>query len=274
MHVVEPDRFPLDSAAKYKPHPHTLDDAKKFYSRFGIENLVLVQPSIYGNDNSCMLEALRKLTPKHGRAVVGLEPKTIDRETLSKWHAIGVRGARLNLVSVGRELTDTELREELESYANILRPLGWVLQLYIPMKMAIPLEKIIPDLGVKVCVDHFGSPDLSLSVDSPGKANPYSLVGFSALIQLLRGNTWVKISAPYRLSKDPDMRDLDLVGKELVQKAPDRVVYATDWPHTRFENIDSVPFIQKCYEWCGSDDELVQKLFRTNAEELWDVESG
>lgn len=272
MHVVDPIRFPLAANAQYTPHPHTLADAKAFYSQFGIENMVFVQPSIYGNDNLCMLEALEELTPKHGRAVVGLDPKTIDRSTMEKWHALGVRGARLNLVSVGRDLNEDDLRAELESYARVLKPFNWVLQLYIPLKLAMLLVNIIPDLGVKVCIDHFGSPTLPQPFDQSRPVYPYDLPGFASLVNLLQaGNTWVKLSAPYRLSKDPILRDLDRIGKELIIKGGSRLVYATDWPHTRFENIDSVSFMEKCFEWCEGDAGLIDKLFRANAEELWDA---
>ena len=272
MHVVDPTRFPLSAAAQYTPHPHTLADAKAFYSQLGIENMVLVQPSIYGNDNSCMLEALEELTPKHGRAVVGLDPKTMDWATMEKWHALGVRGARLNLVSVGREVSEDELRVELESHARLLKPFNWVLQLYIPMKLAMPLVNIVPNLGIKVCIDHFGSPVLPKPFDSSRTVHPYDISGFASLVSLLQaGNTWVKLSAPYRFSRDSDMRDLDSVGRELIIKGGDRVVYAADWPHTRFENIDSVPFIERCFEWCEGDEATLDKLFRSNAEELWDA---
>ncbi|EXJ58372.1 hypothetical protein A1O7_05797 [Cladophialophora yegresii CBS 114405] len=273
MHVVDPARFPLAAHAQYTPKTHTLADAKAFYSRLGIQNMVLVQPSIYGTDNSCMLHALEELTPKHGRAVVGLDPNTIDHATMEKWHALGVRGARLNLVSVGRELNEDELRAELASYTRVLKPLGWVLQLYIPLVLATSLVNIVPGLGVKVCIDHFGSPGLPEHFDpSGGPIYPYDMRGFASLVNLLQaGNTCVKLSAPYRLSKDPEMRDLDAIGLELVIKGGHRVVYATDWPHTRFENVDSVPFIEKCFEWCGGDETSIDGLFRGNAEELWDV---
>ena len=272
MHVVDPDRFPLAANAQYKPPPHTLADGRAFYSELGIENSVLVQPSIYGNDNSCMLEALEELTPKHGRAIVGLDPRTIDRETMKTWHAMGVRGARLNLVSVGREVNEDELRAELENYARVLKPFNWVLQLYIPLKLAISLVNIVPELGVKVCIDHFGWPTLPQPFDSSRTIYPYDMPGFASLVSLLQaGNIWVKLSAPYRLSKDAQMRDLKSIGKELIIKGGHRVVYATDWPHTRFENIDSQLFIEKCFEWCNGDDVAIDKLFRSNAEDLWDV---
>jgi len=271
MHVVEPEKFPLHPSAKYKPHAHTLDDARTFYTQLGITNMVLVQPSIYANDNSCMLAALRELTPKHGRAVVGLDPHKIDTDTLRKWHAIGVRGARVNLVSVGREVSESDLRSELQAYARVLRPLNWVLQVYIPLHLAIPLENIVPDLGVKVCIDHFGWPSLPEPYDPSRAVDPYKLPGFESLVALLQKNTWVKLSAPYRLSKDADMRDLAPIGRELIKEGKDRVVYATDWPHTRYDDIDSVPFIERCFEWCGADNGLIEKLFKDNAEELWDA---
>lgn len=271
MHVVDPVRYKLAADAKYKPHAHTLEDAKTFYSQFGIHNMVLVQPSIYGNDNSCMLDALKELTPRHGRAIVGLDPHTIDEATLRHWHKLGVRGARVNLVSVGREVTESELRSELHAYARILKPLDWVLQLYIPLKLATPLENIVPDLGLKVCIDHFGWPTMPDPYHPTQAILPYKMPGFESLVTLLQKRTWVKLSAPYRLSKDPDMRDMDPIGQELIKEAKDRVVYATDWPHTRFDGVDSVPFIERCFEWCGNDPELVEKLFRDNAEELWDA---
>ena len=271
MHIVEPERFPLQADAKYKPHPHTLEDARAFYDNFGIKNMVIVQPSIYGNDNSCTLQALRELTPKHGRAVIQFDPKKIDEKTLRKWHEMGARAVRVNLVSVGREVTGDELRQELEQYAKVIRPLDWVLQLYIPLKLAKPLEDVIPQLGVKVCIDHFGSPALPSPYDPSKAVRPYDLPGFESLVRLLQGHTWVKISGQYRISKDPNWRDLDALGRELIKEAPNRVIYASDWPHTRFENIDSVPFIEMCYEWCGEGTGLREKLFVKNAEELWDV---
>ena len=271
MHIVEPERFPLQANAQYKPHAHTLAQAQDFYKPLGIENMVIVQPSIYANDNACTLQALRDLTSKHGRAVVQFDPAVVDSETLQEWHDLGVRGVRVNMVSVGREVSAEELRKELEAYAKVIKPYDWVLELFVPLKLVQSLEDIVPALGVKVCIDHFGWPTLPELYDPSKAIKPYELPGFESLVKLAQKQTWIKISAPYRLTKDPDMRVLDAIGRELIKECSERVVYATDWPHTRFENIDSVPFIEKCFEWCGKGTGLEEKLFRTNAEELWDV---
>lgn len=271
MHVVDPAQYPLSPKAAYTPHAHYLVDALKFESSVALANIVLVQPSIYGNDNSCMLDALKTIGPQRGRAVVGLDPATIDQETLKDWHKIGVRGVRLNLKSVRRDVVEAELQAELRQYANVIRPFDWVLELFIGLESMPILERLVPDLGVKICVAHFGAPNIPQAFDSTSQS-PYSLPGFQSLVNLLKGGkTWVKLSAPYRFAKDEDQKDIDVFGRELLKVAGHRAVFATDWPHTRFEGVDIKPFTRKCLEWCGDDDDLVYRLFRSNAEELWDV---
>ena len=274
MHVVgSTKQYPLAASAQYKPNPHSLVDYSDAIGKtLGVKNAVLVQPSIYGTDNQCLIDALRELTPAHGRGVVEVDPHTIPTSKLQEWHELGVRGLRLNLKSVGKVLSEQELQKEMSLYADVCRPLNLVLEVFLPMDMITHLESIVPDLGIKVCIDHYGAPDLP-SPFNPSTFDPHSLPGFSSLLELLKdGQTWVKISAPYRLTKDPQMRDLEVITRMLIGEANDRLVYATDWPHTRFENIDPKPFAEACIDWCDGDHSLVQKLFKTNAEELWEVE--
>jgi predicted TIM-barrel fold metal-dependent hydrolase len=279
MHVIDPDTYPLAADAQYTPMPHTLSHAMSFYSTIGgINSMVLVQPSIYGHDNTCLLDALRRVGPRRARAVVAFDPSTTASQTLHEWHALGVRGARLNLQSAGREMDAADLAATLQQYAEVIRPLHWVLQLYVPLAMAAGLEDIIPGLGVRVCLDHFGHPrlpDPAAGELYTASGDPYALPGFGSLVNLLRqGSTYVKLSAPYRISKQEGQRDLEPLARELLSVAGKRaVVFATDWPHTRFAGLDIRPFVEMVLEWCGDDQELVERLFRGNAGDLWDVEA-
>ncbi|KAL4936833.1 hypothetical protein BDV06DRAFT_216341 [Aspergillus oleicola] len=270
MHVTDP-QYPLIASAAYKPTLHLIEDAMTFESTLGIENVVLVQPSIYGFDNSCLLDALRRIGPSRGRGVVVIDPANTEITTLRTWHSLGVRGVRMNFKSIGKVPTRDELEQILSDHAKLVRPLGWMIQIHTPMSVIPLLEEIIPQLGVKVCIDHFGGPDLQEAILEEGQAfDPYSLTGFSSLISLLRaGRTYVKISAPYRLSKDEEFRDLEFMTREFLRQAPNRVLYATDWPHTRFSGIDIEPFTEQCLRLCGSHD-VVEKVFRLNAEQLMD----
>ncbi|KAJ5211019.1 hypothetical protein N7491_010835 [Penicillium cf. griseofulvum] len=274
MHVVEPERFPVSPTAVYQPTPHTLREALAFESGLGVENLVFVQPSVYGTDNSCLLDALRRLGPSRGRGVVVVDPATVKPETLNEWHTLGVRGLRINLQSVGKVMDKTELEETLLQHAELARPLNWIIEIYLPLKMVSLVESILPRLDVRICVDHFGSPELASWGNDGTDFNPYNLQGFSSLISLLRaGRTYVKVSAPYRLSKDRQMRDLRAMAREFLSVAPNRVIYATDWPHTRFSRVDINPFTKCCLELCASKTGLAERLFRRNTEEMLGVVS-
>ncbi|RFU29530.1 hypothetical protein B7463_g6804, partial [Scytalidium lignicola] len=249
MHVVDPEQYPLSPTAAYVPHPHRLPEAIAFESSIGFRNVVLVQPSIYGNDNSCLLAALQELGAIRARGVVALDPKTTDEVTLRRWHKMGVRGVRVNLKSVGRKVVEEELKAELLQYASLIRPLGWVLELFIGMEYVLFLEMLIPQLKVKVCLAHFGAPTFPESFTSASESeliSPYSLPGFQSLMRLLeRGDVYVKLSAAYRFSTQKEFRDLEPLAQEMLRVAGrSRLVFATDWPHTRFTGLDIKPVFQ------------------------------
>ncbi|EEH15986.1 hypothetical protein PABG_06073 [Paracoccidioides brasiliensis Pb03] len=276
MHIVDPVRYPLSQNAAYIPSTHTLTQALAFESTLGIRNLVLVQPSIYGYDNALLLDGLKQLGPTRARGVVCFDAAAITADghndddcTLANWHRLGVRGVRLNFVSVPQQLDKDELQRTLRQYADVIRPYGWVLQLYLPMQALLDVLQIIPELGVKVCLDHFAKPTLPSSSLLP--LNPYALPGFTELVSLLeQGNTYVKISAPYRLSDDPEFKQLGVLMREMMQAGKERLVFATDWPHTQFDGMDITPFVKACLGWCAEGDaDMADRLFRRNAEELW-----
>ncbi|KAH7094720.1 hypothetical protein FB567DRAFT_510887 [Paraphoma chrysanthemicola] len=270
MHVTSPD-YPLAPTAAYTPSLHSLQHAMKFESTIGVPNIVLVQPSIYGNDNSCLLDALKVIGPRHGRGVVGIDPDIIGLATLKEWHELGVRGVRLNLKSNNTQFNEQALHDTLNRYAAAIKPLNWVLELFIGMEDIPLLERVSGDLGVKLCIAHFGAPTLPPVEKRTYPIKPYALIGFQSLVNLLRGgNTWVKFSAAYRFDADPGMRGIEAVAEEFLQVAGDRIVFASDWPHTRFDGLDVKPFVDKCLQWTDAQG-LSEDVFVRNAKILWDV---
>ena len=278
MHVVDPHTFPLDSKAKYKPTTaHTLEDATTYLTNeLGIHNMVIVQPSIYGNDNSCTLSALRQLGAKNGRAVIQFDPDPdfTSRTQLQEWHDLGVRGVRLNFKSVGVTPTKTQLLEDLTKYANAVREFNWALELYIGLENVGLLEEALISAGkdldkIKIIIDHYGHPsNSSLAASTTAQDIP----GFDALVRLLRrGNVWVKLSAGYRLERDSESAIVESLCRCLVREAPERCVFATDWPHTRFDGLDIVPYIEKVLDWIEDEGASLDQVLVRNAEELFDA---
>ena len=226
MHVVDPRQFPLAKDAAYQPSPHTIDDAREFLSSLGISKMCIVQPSIYGNDNSCTLDGLKRLGPENGRAVIQFNPDSTSKDQLQEWHDLGVRGVRLNFKSVGAKPEGTSLALVLEKYAKAVKPFDWVLELYIAMEDLPTLEPLVPPLGnVKICIDHFGHPSAaSLSTAQSSAVLP----GFTSLANMLQlNNVWVKVSASYRLDKDPRHPLVQSLARWILRTRPDRCVFAT-----------------------------------------------
>lgn len=270
MHVTDPS-YPEAPTAEYTPGLHNLSNALSFESTIGIHNIVLIQPSIYGNDNTLLLRALKKLGSHHGRGVVGFDTYNTSLETLREWHELGVRGVRLNLKSNDVKLTEAELQEQVVRYAKAIKPLGWVLELYLGMEDIPKLEPIAAQLGVQLSIAHFGAPSLPPVENRTLPLDPYTLAGFQSLVNLLEaGNTYLKFSGAYRFDKDPQYRGIEGIALELLKLAGDRIIFASDWPHTRFEGLDIRTFVEKCLDWTDAAG-LTKKVFSENAHHLWDI---
>lgn len=275
IHVTDPTLFPPASVATYIMRAAPAHKALANSRRLQLPNLVFVQPSTYGTDNSCLLDGLVKLG---GRGVVAFDPKTTPLKTLQAWHCLGVRGARINLKSVNCTLSLGELVALVTRYADAIRPLQtWALQIYADLAVVAALEPLMGGggLGVKLVIDHLGKPPAV-------RPDMASVPGWSALLRLLHRNpnAFVKLSAPYRVSKvgpEQEYADLEAVVKDLLDVRNGRAaVFASDWPHTRFEDAvgDARPWIRRCLEWCPDDWEVREDLFRRNAERLWDADSS
>jgi len=275
VHVIDPVNFPPSPDATYKAHAALLPDLIKSSQRLQVPNLVFVQVSTYGHDNSCQLAALKALGgPSRGRVVVEFDPASIELATLREWHEQGVRGVRINLKSVGKEVSGDELASLIRSYAKVIKPLGsWAIDLHVALASIPHLEPLLPELadqGTNLVIDHMGSP--------PGlRRDMSSLPGRSSLLTLLRrhDNFHVKISAPYRFCRDRSFGSLEHVVRPLLEARQGKgVLWASDWPHTRFETAEVGPWIERCLEWCDGDQGVLDQLFRENARDVWDVKDG
>lgn len=274
MHVVDIASFPLAASAPYRPSAYTLDDALAFEAKLGLGKIVIIQPSFYGFDNSCLLDTLRRLGTSRARGVVVFDPENTSHATLKEWHALGVRGVRLNLQSTSESWDREKIRQVVRRYAEAVKPYGWVMQIYSELKVVSWIADIIETTGVKACFDHFAHPPLSDEDSSAFSQtrDPHVLEGFDALIRLLEaGNTYVKFSAAYRIIELDKMDYLEPIAKEILKvRDGTRVVFGTDWPHTQFEGMDVIPFVSKMLEWVNP--EIRSKIFKENAAGLWDIE--
>lgn len=204
--------------AAYIPPDALPQDYVRMLKTIGCERAVLVQPSVYGTDNSALLDALRSgVFSFRGVAVVA--PEVSDRE-LEDMHRAGVRGVRVNLASETGGLT----LEQVPRLAERVKGFGWHLQFFFDLKTLTGIEERLAKLPVDIVIDHFGCVRAADGLAAPA---------FMTLLRLLRReNVWAKLMGPYFISKRaPDYPDVTPLARAVVATAPERVVWGTDWPH-------------------------------------------
>ena len=223
VHVFEPG-YRLSAGRGYTPPYSTLEDLKHLHATLGIERVVFTQPSVYGTDNSAILDAMAVLNsdnPGRARCIVALDMKIADDE-IAALDACGVRGVRLNTDNKG----GMPIRmDEIPELAARIRPFGWHIEFLFPGKDILELMPVFTALEVPMSIAHFAYQSASAGVNAPG---------WRALVELAkRGNTWIKISGANRVSATdlPPYDDVKPMAEALIEAAPERIMWGTDWPH-------------------------------------------
>jgi predicted TIM-barrel fold metal-dependent hydrolase len=217
----DPARFPFAPGRTYTPESASVDEMRKLHRALHIGRVVIVQPSVYGTDNACTLEAMRQLAPK-ARGVAVIDDR-ISELALGEMDRNGIRGVRINLATAGQ--TDPDVgRRRFEATVERIRNRKWHIQMYTQLSVIEAMRKEIAASPVPVVLDHFGGAQAA-----PALAQQ----GFDVLLDLVRtGRAYVKLSAPYRSSNAaPDYADMGPLAQALIRANVHRVLWGTDWPH-------------------------------------------
>ncbi|MBE0557049.1 MAG: amidohydrolase family protein [Proteobacteria bacterium] len=217
-HVIGPaDKYPRVPGRK-PAFGGPLDAYEALLKRLGMERCIIVQPSIYGRDNRCTLDAIAHFGQSRSRGVAVTE-KDVSREELQRLHDGGIRGLRFFHLVNDFVITDAP------DMAQRIAPLGWHLQVQDRGDWLAGAIPILEKLPVDVVIDHVGRTPPENGVNDPG---------FKALLRFMEtGRCWVKISAPYLASLDgpPHYADVGDKVRALVAVRPDRLMWAANWPH-------------------------------------------
>ena len=243
--------------ARFAPSPHwprTPPEApvaayRQLQHRLGTARTVVVTPSTYGTDNACTLDALDQMGDSaRGVAVVDQQ---VSNAELGRLAARRVRGLRVNFVSpqswgMTTEEMLTTLAGKLARHADCG---GWHIQVFAQPEQIVALEPVLQSLPVPLVIDHMGRIDPAQGVSSEA---------WDSLRRLLdRGSTWVKLSGAYMRSavQGPGYADTLPLGRALVQAAPERLVWGSDWPHTTEPQgtVNDAGLVDLLQAWAGTD---------------------
>ena len=226
-------RYPLSPSRGYTPHVCSLAQYRELMQVLGVERAVLVQPSVYGTDNSAMLDALAQAGPAF-RGVAVPSPN-IDDAGLLRMHDAGVRGFRLNLVNPAVLSVDDAV-----AISHRVASLGWHMDLQMDLGQhgCSALMALAQRVAIPLVIDHLGR--------APAAGAPRELISL-----LKSGRCWIKLSAPYRLrGLDGRLERLEPLVRSLLAANPGRVLWGSDWPHTELtETVHAADWIDPLDEW-------------------------
>jgi len=255
MHIYE-ERFPPAPTARSKPPHAPVPAYREIKQQLGLERVVVVQPSAYGFDNTCTLDAIAALG-SGARGIAVVAPDVRDAE-LARLTAAGIRGVRYFMFPGGVLPWDT-----MAAMAARVAPFGWHVQLQLDGRMLPEYEALVASLPCDLVIDHNGKFLEPVGTDHPG---------FRVLLRLLeRGRCWVKLSAPYETSKlgPPRYADVGVLAKALVKARPDRCVWATNWPHPNQKTLpDNAALLDLLLEW-AEDDATRRRILVENPARLY-----
>jgi 2-pyrone-4,6-dicarboxylate lactonase len=220
-HVFGPQsRYAYSPARGYTPPDAPYEAYRALHAALGVARGVLTQPSVYGTDNTAMLDAVAR-DPENLRAVAAVGADVTDAE-LKRLHDAGARGIRVNLVDKGGMPFDSFA--DVEKFAARIVPMGWHIE-YLVHVHNFPDLDVLGRLPADSVIGHFGYMHVSNGVDHPG---------FRSFLRLFeQGRVWVKMTAPYRITARQTLPydDVAPVAKALREARPDRLLWGSDWPH-------------------------------------------
>ena len=224
-HVFGPAaKFPFADERTYTPPDSPFEVLQELQRTLGLSRAVIVQATCHGTDNRATLDAISRSKGRYrGVAIVD---QTFTDEQFVALNAGGIRGVRF---SFARHIGNAPDFSLVKRVVERIAPLGWHLVLYMEALDIIENAKVLWDLPVPVVIDHMGRVETKNGVGQEA---------FQLLLSLLKNQEdfWVKICGAERISsKGVPYHDAVPFAQSLIEAAPDRVLWGTDWPHP---NID------------------------------------
>ncbi|KAF2011983.1 hypothetical protein BU24DRAFT_412526 [Aaosphaeria arxii CBS 175.79] len=277
VHVFNPAEYPYSPSRAYTPDAALYESLLEFNGNLSRshrpQNLVLVQPSVYGTDNGLIINLLKK----HGRcgeaeqrklrAIVVIDEHETDEGQLQEWDDLGVRGFRINTEAAGNGTDYEHLRQKIINTAERVKSRdNWKCQLFISGDSWDYLANTLRHLPVKIIADHQGGMKGMTALP----ANITSVTeqpGYASMISLAKsGRVYIKISGLYRSSKltTGGYGDLEPLIKAFVEEVPGQLLWGSDWPHTgsganrteetkyipeKFRDVDDIAVLKNLRTW-------------------------
>ena len=258
-HVFGPAaQFPYATDRSYTPPDASYEQLRALHEYLGFSRAVIVQASCHGSDNRAMLDAIARSEGRY-RGVAIVDGSETDAQ-LAELDAGGVRGVRFNFVAHLGGAPDLEV---FDRTVERLAPLGWHVVLHLDAQDIVTYADRLKRIPVPFIIDHMGRIKAQDGIEQPS---------FIALLDLMKNPlAWVKVCGAERVSigRRP-FDDAIPFAERLIQAAPDRVLWGTDWPHPNISKDmpNDGGLVDLMFRFCA-DPVLRQKLLVDNPLKLY-----
>ena len=257
-HVFGPAaKFPYAPGRRYTPPDSPKEKLRALHDRLGFSRAILVQASCHGVDNRAMLDAITwSKGAWRGVAMVG---ENVTEKELEALHAGGVRGVRFNFV---RHLGGAPDPRVFERTLAMIEPLGWHVVLHFDAEDIESHAGLFRRLRVPFVIDHMGRVQAQHGLDQKP---------FRMLLELMKNElAWVKVSGPERVSAGgKPFSDAIPFAAALIEAAPERVLWGTDFPHPNVEVMPNDGELVDLFAQTVPDEVLRQRILVDNPARLY-----
>lgn len=258
-HIFGPHNlFPYSTNASYWPPDAPLENLQKMHKKIGISRAVLVQASCHGKDNSAIIDAIKKSNGKYKG--VCMADDSFSDEDFKYLNDNGIKGIRFNFVAHLGGAPDLLMMEEI---IKKITPFNWHLVIHVNGEDIIKYASFFEKFDLNIVIDHMARVSASKGV---------SQEAYKILLNFMnKENFWVKISGAERISSTcPPFYDAIPYAQGLIQVAPDRILWGTDYPHPNIKEhmpndadlLDLIPVIT-------NDEKLQNKILVENPARLY-----
>jgi 2-pyrone-4,6-dicarboxylate lactonase len=263
VHIYgDPARYPRQWQISHELPVGGIEDLKRLHAALGIARAVLVHPGPYETDYRLLIDSLEALADKSRYRGVVVVKDSVPDATLARLSELGVCAARFH---VAKRYPAYDRAELLRSIARV-REIGWHVRLHMDPADLVEHAEILRDIrDVPIAVDHFGSLDFRDGLDQPA---------FRFLLERLRHeNWWMMVANGNRYSKQQDGWD-DAIpfARAYIAAAPDRIIWASDWPHPRWPKgkrmVNDAESLELLYRYVENDAGYLKKILVDNPARL------
>ena len=257
-HVFGPAaKFPYDPKAAYVPADAPFEDLEKLHGRLGLPRAVIVHASCHGSDMRVTLDAIARSGGRYrGTAIID---ESFTEKQFQKMHDGGIRGVRFNFV---KHLGGRPDMRFFKQTVERLRAMSWHLILHLDAQDLVELESTFKALPVPFVIDHMGRVKAAAGLEQPA---------FKVLLEMMKNeNAWVKICGAERVSSSgPPFTDAVPFARALIEAAPERVLWGTDWPHPNVKWMPDDAALVALFPLMAPEPALQQRILVDNPARLY-----